>query len=105
LASTTAAGQGLKVPSDLRFSAVNAPGPQAYPIASATFLLVYKDMCKAGIPKDRAAHVVAWLDYALGDGQKVAPKLQYAPLPAPILAQAKAKVSALQCNGSPLTGA
>ncbi|HVS29017.1 MAG TPA: phosphate ABC transporter substrate-binding protein PstS, partial [Solirubrobacteraceae bacterium] len=104
LASTTAAGAGLKVPADLRFSAINAPGPQAYPIATATFLLVYKDMCKAGIAQDRANHVAAWLNYALGAGQQVAPKLQYAGLPAAILQQAKAKVAALQCNGSPLKG-
>src|SRR3954454_13673397 len=48
LASTSAAGEGLTVPDDLRFSAINAPGAKAYPIASATFMLVYQDMCKAG---------------------------------------------------------
>src|SRR5204863_5316868 len=38
LQSTTAAGEGLTVPADLRFSAINASSnPQAYPIASATF--------------------------------------------------------------------
>ena len=54
LESTSAAGDGLKVPDDLRFSAIDAPGDQAYPIASGTFLLVYQDMCKAGLSKEKA---------------------------------------------------
>jgi len=103
LASTSAAGDGLSPPPDLRYSAIDAPGAQAYPIASSTFLLVYQDQCKAGKNQAEAKRVKSWLDYALGDGQKVAPSIQYAPLPANILAKAKAKVAALTCNGSPLT--
>ena len=103
LESTSAAGVGLTLPADLRFNTIDAPGAQAYPIASATFLLVYQDMCKAGYSESTAKDVKIWLDYALGDGQAVAPELQYAPLPAPTLAAAKAKVAALQCNGAPLT--
>jgi phosphate transport system substrate-binding protein len=103
LASTTAAGQGLTVPSDLRFSAINkSTNPQAYPIASATFLLVYKDQCKGGKPQNTAQLVVNWLNYALNGGQQVAPELQYAPLPANVLAPAKAAVAGLVCNGAPL---
>jgi phosphate transport system substrate-binding protein len=103
LASTTAAGEGLTIPPDLRFSAINkSTNPAAYPIASATFLLVYQDMCKAGVPPDRAQRVVNWLNYALGDGQKVAPELQYAPLTPDLQSKAKAKVDGLACNGSPL---
>ena len=102
LDGTSAAGEGLTLPADLRFSAIDAPGAQAYPIASATFLLVYQDMCKAGLSEAKAKAVKIWLDYALGGGQAVAPELQYGPLPAPVLAAAKAKVAGLQCNGVPL---
>jgi phosphate transport system substrate-binding protein len=102
LGSTSAAGAGLKVPADLRFSAINSPNPTAYPIASSTFLLVYKDMCKAGKSKSAAKRVKSWLDYALGDGQSVAPQIQYAPLPSALRAKAQAKVNALTCNGAPL---
>lgn len=103
LDSTSAAGEGLTLPEDLRFSAINAPGETAYPIASATFLLVWQDMCKVGQSEATASAVKQWLDYALGDGQTVAPNLEYAPLPAPVLAAAKAKVAGLTCNGNPLT--
>jgi phosphate transport system substrate-binding protein len=102
LESTSAAGDGIKVPADLRFSAIDSPNPKAYPIASATFLLVYKDMCKAGLSAGKAKLVKAWLDYALSDGQSVAPELQYAALPAAIKSKAEAKVTGLQCNGSPI---
>lgn len=103
LESTSAAGEGLKVPEDLRYDAINAPGEQAYPIASSTFLLVHQDLCKGGLTEAKAKDVKIWLDYALGDGQKVASELQYAPLPAPILEKAKAKVASLTCNGAPLS--
>jgi phosphate transport system substrate-binding protein len=102
LESTSAAGDGLTVSDDLRFSAIDAPGDQAYPIASGTFLLVYQDMCKSGLSKDKAAAVKEWLNYALGDGQAVAKELQYAPLPANIKTKAQAKVDGLVCNGSPI---
>src|SRR3954447_17997949 len=102
LASISAAGDGLKVPADLRFSAIDSPGPTAYPIASATFILVYKDMCKAGKSKPIAQRVKNWLDYAEGDGQSVAKELQYGALPAPILTAAQAKVKGLACNGKAL---
>jgi phosphate transport system substrate-binding protein len=103
LESTSAAGEGVKVPADLRFSAIDSPNPAAYPIASATFIVVYKDMCKAGKSEGVAQRVKSWLDYAEGDGQSVAKELQYAPLPAAIHDQAKAKVNGLRCNGSALT--
>jgi phosphate transport system substrate-binding protein len=105
LASTSAAGEGLKVPADLRFSAIDAPGPNAYPIASATFILVYEDICKAGVEQKAAERVKAWLNYGLGDGQAVAKTLQYAALPSPIRSSAQAKVESLTCNGQPLQAA
>jgi phosphate transport system substrate-binding protein len=102
LDSTSAAGDNLTVPPDLRFSAINAPGATSYPIASATFILVYQDMCKAGKSKDVAQRVTNWLNYALGPGQSAAKGLQYAPLPSSVLSKAQAKVDGLQCNGQTL---
>jgi phosphate transport system substrate-binding protein len=100
LEATSAAGEGANPPEDLRFATINAAGASSYPITAVTFLLVWQDMCKAGIKADNAPKVKAWLDYALGDGQKVAPDLEYAPLPEAILSKAQAKVDGLVCNGS-----
>jgi len=104
LAATSAAGAGAEFPPDLRFATINAPGAQAYPISAITFLLVYKDMCKAGMQPNTAKLVKSWLDYALGPGQQVAPQLQYAPLPSKIKTAADGKVAGLQCNGQAISG-
>jgi phosphate transport system substrate-binding protein len=104
LQSTTAAGQGLKIPADLGISAINAPAPDAYPISSQTFIDVYKDPCKAGMSQGNAKALAAFLNFALGKGQDELGQLYYAKLPAPILAKAKAAVGSLTCNGSPLSG-
>jgi phosphate transport system substrate-binding protein len=99
LDATAAAGEGATPPADLRFSTINAPGAETYPISAVTFLLVYQDLCKAGLNSGEAKRVKAWLQYATEGGQKVAPQLEYAPLPSSVLGKAKAKVSGLQCNG------
>ncbi|HEX4363846.1 MAG TPA: phosphate ABC transporter substrate-binding protein PstS [Solirubrobacteraceae bacterium] len=104
LAATTAAGEGAKPPADLRFSTINAPGATTYPITAVTFLLAYKDSCKAGLTPAKAGLLKDWLDYALGAGQAVAPKLQYAALPDSIRTMAQAKVDGLECNGAPIAG-
>jgi phosphate transport system substrate-binding protein len=100
LDATSAAGEGAEVPDDLKFSTINAAGAKTYPITAVTFLLVWQDQCKAGVKPANAKLVKSWLDYALGDGQRIAPELQYAPLPDAIKQKAQAKVDALQCNGS-----
>jgi phosphate transport system substrate-binding protein len=102
LDSTTAAGEGVKVPEDLGISIIDAPNPAAYPIASQTFVIVYEDMCKAGKSQGTAKAVKQFLDYGLGDGQGVLGQLQYAKLPDALLQRSKAAASGLRCNGAQL---
>jgi phosphate transport system substrate-binding protein len=102
LASTTAAGDGVSVPADLRFTVINSSNPQAYPIASQTFIVAYKDPCKAGVAQQNATALVGFLNYGLGAGQNVAKQLSYAPLPSAIADKAKAAVGTMTCNGAAL---
>jgi phosphate transport system substrate-binding protein len=104
LATTTAAGQGVKVPKDLGLSVIDSPNPGAYPISSQTFVVVYKDLCKGGLDKGKAAAVKGFIDYGLGEGQGVLGQLQYAKLPAPLLKKSQAASASLTCNSSPVTG-
>jgi phosphate transport system substrate-binding protein len=106
LASTSAAAQGVKVPTNLGIKISNPAGAASYPITSQTFVVVSKDMCKAGIPggEEAAKGVVKFLDYGLGSGQSILSQADYAGLPAAILAKSKAAVAALQCNGAPIGG-
>jgi phosphate transport system substrate-binding protein len=102
LESTTAAGEGVKVPKDLGISIIDAPNPKAYPISSQTFVIVYKDMCKAGKSQGVAQGVKKLIDYGLGAGQDVLGDLQYAKLPDAVLSKAKEAASGLTCNGQPI---
>jgi phosphate transport system substrate-binding protein len=103
LAATTAAAVGIKVPPDLTVSTINSPNAAAYPIASQTFLIVYRDMCKAGVAKGTASGVKKLLAYGLGAGQQIEAQLDYASLPATLLAKDTAQLGKLTCNGAPLT--
>ena len=106
LASTSAAAEGVEVPANLGIKIKNPAAPTAYPITSQTFVVVYKDMCKAGVPGGEAAAkgVVKFLEYGLGSGQSILSQADYAALPAAILTKSKEAVTALQCNGAPITG-
>ena len=66
-----------KIPEDFRFSMVNAPGDKAYPIAAASWVLVYQHPKNA----ERGQKLVAFLKWAVTEGQKLSPALDYAPLP------------------------
>jgi phosphate transport system substrate-binding protein len=102
LASTSAAAEGIEVPANLGFAIKNPPGTGAYPITSQTFIVVNKDLCKAGIPggEGAAKGVKRFLEYGLNQGQAVLAQADYAALPSAILAKSKEAVAGLQCNGA-----
>jgi phosphate transport system substrate-binding protein len=77
LESVTAALATADIPDDFRFSMTNAPGKGAYPIAGATWLLVYQQQKDAA----KGKKLVEFLKWSLTDGEKMAKDLQYAPLP------------------------
>jgi phosphate transport system substrate-binding protein len=106
LASATAAAQGVKIPANLGIKISNPAGAGSYPITSQTFIVLNKDLCKAGTPggEEAAKGVVKFLEYGLGEGQKILSQADYAALPAAIVAKSKAAVAGLQCNGSPIGG-
>jgi phosphate transport system substrate-binding protein len=98
--SVTAAASASagSTPDDLRVSITNATGAQAYPIASYTYILVYKDQKDA--VKGKA--LVDFLWWGIHDGERFAKDLQYAPLPADIVKRAEAKINSIMAGGTPL---
>jgi phosphate transport system substrate-binding protein len=75
--SEAAAGASKTMPEDFRVSITNAPGKNAYPISSFTWLLIpekFKDTAK----RDAIKNFVKW---AITDGQNDAENLSYAKLP------------------------
>jgi len=101
--STTAAAAGAaaNMPGDFRVSLTNAPGEAAYPIASFTWLLVYKD--QPDEIKGRLLTKFLW--WAIHEGQKYPSDLLYAPLPAPVVKQIEAKIKQINFQGKPLLAA
>src|SRR6202521_1890467 len=82
---TAAAASSQKMPADFRVSITNAPGKDAYPISSFTWLLIpaqSKDPAKGKILAD-------FLSWMVTDGQKMAAPLSYAPLPDNVAAKVK----------------
>ncbi len=74
---TAAAASVPDMPPDFRVSITNAPGKNAYPISSFTYLLIpeqSKDAAKAKILAD-------FLNWMVTDGQKMTNALSYSPLP------------------------
>ena len=79
--TAAAAGAAKAMPADFRVSITNAPGANAYPISSFTWMLFYEN------PKDKSAAktMVEFMKWALTDGQKFTTSLGYAPLPANVV--------------------
>jgi len=96
--TAAASGSAANTPDDLRVSITNAAGPQAYPISSYTYILVYKDQKDAG--KGKA--LVDFLWWGIHDGEGFAKELQYAPLPADIVKRAETKINSVTANGAAL---
>ena len=89
LDSVTAAAASVKsMPADFRVSITNAPGKDAYPISSFTWLLIpaqSKDAAKGKIIAD-------FLNWMVDDGQKMTADLTYAPLPPSVVTKVKAEI-------------
>lgn len=91
--STTAAAAGFaaKIPDDMRVSIVNPDGDDAYPIASFTYILAYKEQKDAA--KGKA--LVSFLKWSVHDGQGFTKDLHYAPLPKEIVEKVDQKLAGI----------
>ena len=96
--TAAASASAANTPEDLRVSITNAAGPQAYPISSYTYILVYKEQKDAA--KGKA--LVDFLWWGIHDGEAFAKELQYAPLPADIVKRAEGKISSITAGGAAL---
>jgi phosphate transport system substrate-binding protein len=89
---TAAAGSVQNMPADFRVSITNAPGKDAYPISSFTWLLIpahSKDAAKGKILAD-------FLNWMVEDGQRMTAQLTYAPLPQTVASKVKAEIKQVQ---------
>jgi len=90
--SVTAAIATAQIPDDFRFSMTNAPGKNAYPIAGATWLLVYEQQKETA----KGKKLVEFLKWALAKGEDMAKSLDYAPLPPELRERVLKRVSEIK---------
>lgn len=96
LESVTAAAASVKeMPDDFRVSITNAPGKNAYPISSFTWLLVPAEWSDA--TKEKA--FVDFLNWMVDKGQTMTEQLAYAPLPKNVAAKVKARIKEVKVKG------
>ncbi len=90
--SVTQALATAKIPDDFRFSMVNPSGEKAYPIAGATWLLVYEQQKDPG----KGKKLVEFLNWAITKGEAMAAALDYAPLPENVQKRALERVKQIK---------
>ena len=99
LQSTTdaaaAAAAALDANTDFRVSITDPDGPQAYPIASFTWLLVPKQM--TDMAKARALLEFVW--WAVHDGERFTTDLSYAPLPRHVVELEEQRLKSITVDG------
>ncbi len=94
LASVTAAATGAaaNMPDDFRVSITNAPGADAYPISSFTWLLIPSHIADATKRDD----IKAFLKWMLTDAQQYNEGLDYARLPKAVVAKEMTQINRVQ---------
>ncbi len=89
---SAAAGAVKDMPEDFRVSITNAPGKNAYPISSFTWLLIPSKFSDAG-KKDALKGFIKW---AITDGQSYAEALSYAKLPKEVVTKELKAIDKIQ---------
>ncbi|MDA8228255.1 MAG: phosphate ABC transporter substrate-binding protein PstS [Desulfitobacterium hafniense] len=98
LKGASAAAAGAEIPADYRVSIVNAPGDEAYPISTFTWLLVYKNQTD----KAKGEALVNLVNWMVHDGQNLSEGLDYAKLPSNLVTKIEGTLKTITYNGQPL---
>jgi phosphate transport system substrate-binding protein len=89
--TAAAAGAAKNMPADFRVSITNAPGADAYPISSFTWLLIPQHWSDA----TKAKAMVDFLNWMLDHGEEETTSLYYAPLPKAVAEKVRATITQL----------
>lgn len=85
-------------------SLVNAAGPDSYPIASFSYLLLHKEMStNPNLDQAKSKALIDFITWAITDGQKIGESLDYVPLPDGVVKLNQDTLKSLTFNGQPIT--
>jgi phosphate transport system substrate-binding protein len=92
LKSVSAAAASLKdIPADLRFTIVDAPGDDSYPISGTTWAVLYQNQ-----QGDTGRELVKFFKWVVHDGQKYSEQMQYAALPQALVQRIDEKLNTIK---------
>jgi phosphate transport system substrate-binding protein len=82
---------------------VNAPGDDSYPIASFSYLLLYKELADNPTMTDaKARALIGFIQWAITEGQQFTPELEYVPLPDEVVKLNQETLSQITFSGNPV---
>ena len=85
-------------------SLVNAAGADSYPIASFSYILLYKELSTdPNLDQAKAKALVDFISWAITDGQKTAEGLDYVPLPDGVVKLNQDTLKSLTFKGQPIS--
>ena len=90
-AAAASVASTLPANTDYRISVTDAPGADAYPISSFTWILVYQNQKDA----TKSKKLVDFLNWALTTGESEASALDYAPLPSDMAAKVRDRLKTI----------
>jgi phosphate transport system permease protein/phosphate transport system substrate-binding protein len=80
-------------------SLLDAPGANSYPIASFSYILLYKELSTNIDSMDKAQALAQFINWAITDGQQFASPLHYVPLPDSVVQHNQQTLRSLTFNG------
>jgi phosphate transport system substrate-binding protein len=83
-------------------SLLDAPGADSYPIASFSYLLLYKELSTNIDSMEKARALAQFINWAITDGQQFASPLHYVPLPESVVQHNQQTLRSLTFNGQPV---
>jgi phosphate transport system substrate-binding protein len=81
---------------------LDAPGADSYPIASFSYLLLYKELSTNIDSMEKAEALAEFVNWAITDGQQFASPLHYVPLPDSVVQHNQQTLRSLMFNGQPV---
>lgn len=94
-----------EIPDDTRLIITNSNNPEAYPISTFTWIIVYKEQDYNKRSAEQAKTLASLLKFIVSkDGQDLAVKTHYAPLSAKAIEKTDAIIKSITFNGQPIAG-
>jgi phosphate transport system permease protein/phosphate transport system substrate-binding protein len=105
-AANTTGGAPISLPggdqSWSHVSLLDAPGANSYPIASFSYLILYKELSTNINSMEKAQALAQFVNWAITDGQQFASTLHYVPLPDSVVQHNQQTLRSLTFNGQPV---